>query len=193
MHSAMSNTLKQLKAAVAQLADKDLFALAEWCQRLADQRRYEALCDDTTGIRHQDVLKEFRNELCPLRGLDTEQAAGAMEDFYRATRVQGCRIEDEADMLLVEWGLASRIEYYVAYTRQLIPPRPDGGVEVWQLRLELRFPLTPELRAQKGGNRWFESPRKLDSFIKFTYTARPFSRLSETRPSKVTLTYRNAE
>jgi hypothetical protein len=192
----MPHNSRELKKSLSELPFPELERLTEWCEDLLAKRRYQALCDDTEGIHSKDVLKVFRKSLGPVsywRKMLPEEASTHMQMFYEETRVRGCRFEDEADMLLVEWGPATKTEYALAYTRQLMPPRPDGESDIWQLRLELRFPLTEELRKQKSGSRWFESLKKLDRFVEFTLTKPPFSRLGETIPSRVLLTYENAE
>jgi hypothetical protein len=163
---------------------------------LIAKRRYAALSDATDGIDPKQVLQEFRKSLGKpnvWRTVTPGDAATYMQMFYEETRVQGCRFEDEADMLLVEWGPVNKSEYALAYTRQLMPLSPKDDVDVWQLRLELRFPMTDQLGTIKGGSRWFESLKKIDKFVKLTLAERPFSILADTEPSKALLTYVNAE
>jgi hypothetical protein len=156
----MPNKIRELKNTLSELPFIELERVAEWCEDLLARRRYESLCGDAKGIYHKDVLKEFRKSLGPgsyWRKLKPEEASTHMQMFYEETRVRGCRFEDEADMLLLEWGSTANTDYALSYTRQLMPPQPDGESSIWQLRLELRFPLTVELRRQKSGSRWFES------------------------------------
>jgi hypothetical protein len=192
----MPVNIREIKKAISALPLGDLERLTDWCQDAIAKRRYEAISDDSDGIHPKQVLKEFRKSLGKpnlWRAFNPEDAATFMQMFYEETRVRGCRFEDEADMLLVEWGPSSKTEYALGYTRQLMPPRPDGDTEVWQLRLELRFPMTEELRKIKAGSRWFESVAKLDKFAKLTLADRPFSILGEVTASKVLLTYEDAE
>ena len=192
----MPDNIRQIKKLVTELPFTDLERLADWCEDLIAKRRYAAISDASEGIDPKKVLQEFCKSLGKpnrWRTLTPEDAATHMQMFYEETRVRGCRFEDEADMLLVEWGPANKSEYALAYTRQLMPPSPKGGVDVRQLRLELRFPTTEQLRKIKGGSRWFESLKKIDKFIKLTLAERPFSILGETKPSKALLTYTNAE
>jgi len=192
----MPQTHRELKKTLSELPVAELESLAEWCEALIAKRRLQALRDDNEGIHPKDVLKAFRKSMGPAsywRKIRPEEASTHMQMFYEETRVRGCRFEDEADMLLVEWGPSTKTEYALAYTRQLMPPRPDGESDVWQLRLELRFPLTKELQKQKKGSRWFESLKQLDRFVEFTLTKPPFSTLGEATPSRVLLTYENAE
>jgi len=189
----MSKHLRELKTGISRLSLKELEALADWCDNLVDKQRYEMLCDTTEGIDPKDVLKKFKGNDLVLRGMEGGMAATEMEMFYREVRVRGCRFQDDADMLLAEWGPATKTEFYLAYTRQLMPPRPDGGTDVLQLRLELRYPMTEQLRKLKEGNRWFGSLKKLDAFTRFSVLSPVGRATDELVAKRVTLTYRNAE
>jgi hypothetical protein len=192
----MPDNLRQIKKLVSELPIAELELLGDWCEDLLAKRRYAALSDSSEGIHSSKVLQEFRKSLGKpnlWRTITPEEASTYMQMFYEETRVRGCRFEDEADMLLVEWGPANKTEYALAYIRQLMPPSLNGATDVWQLRLELRFPMTEELRKIKGGSRWFESLKKIDKFTKLTLAERPFSILAETKPAKALLTYANVE
>jgi hypothetical protein len=192
----MPDNIREIKKLVIELPFTDLERLADWCEDLIAKRRYAALSDATDGIDPKKVLQEFRKSLGKpnvWRTVTPGDAATYMQMFYEETRVRGCRFEDEADMLLVEWGAVNRSEYALAYTRQLMPPNPNGGADVWQLRLELRFPMTEQLRKIKDGSRWFESLKQTEKYNKLTLAQRPFSILADTEPSKAFLTYANAE
>ena len=192
----MPDNIRQIKKLVTELPFTDLERVADWCEDLIAKRRYAALSDTTDGIDPKKVLQEFRKSLATpnaWRTVTPGDASTYMQMFYEETRVRGCRFEDEADMLLVEWGAVNKSEYALAYTRQLMPPNPNGDADVWQLRLELRFPMTEQLRKIKDGSRWFESLKKIDKYNKLTLADRPFSILADTEPSKALLTYTNAE
>src|SRR5437667_6490979 len=114
----MPNNIREIKKLVAELPFADLERLTDWCQDVIARRRYEALCDESEGINPKQVLEEFRKSLGKpnlWRTLSPEDASTYMQMFYEETRVRGCRFEDEADMLLVEWGPANKLEYALAY------------------------------------------------------------------------------
>ncbi len=89
-----------------------------------------------------------------------------MLDFYRDERTEDCRIEDDGDMLLYQWGTYDWGQgrwFDLNITRQFIP---EGGEddEIFQLSVSAKYFPTPELDALGANNRWCESPSKLPQF-----------------------------
>jgi hypothetical protein len=92
-----------------------------------------------------------------------------MLDFYRDERVEDCKIEDDGDMLLYQWGTYDWGQgrwFDLNITRQFIP---DGGDddEIFQLSVTAKYSPAPELDALGSGNKWCESPDKLPHFKEF--------------------------
>jgi hypothetical protein len=191
----MANALKSLKKEILALSLKELGTLTEWCEDRLEEARDQAKTDSGKGIAHADLLKELRKGLQPAywKKLQVEEAASLMQSFYEDTRVRGCDVEEEQDMLLVEWG-TEKTDFYVAFTRQLMPPtKPGKDEEIWQLRIALFYPMTEALRNVMEGNRWFESLKKTDAFARLVYTSKPFTLLGEKPARKTLVTYQEVE
>ena len=194
----MPTTINQIKSEVTELSNREFDKLFAWMLELSRRREYKKLTDDSKGIPGKDVLQKFKQDL-PLsangRVLLEEAGDGnmVMAEFYKEVRVKGCRFENDADMLLAEWGPESKHEFRLAYTRQVIPPRPDGEDQIWQLTLDMRFPMSGELKRVKEGNQWFRSLRQLYAFEKFAYYSQVGKILAETKPRRVSLSYGNVE
>ncbi len=194
----MQADVRMLKRGVAKLSKREFDDFVVWLQRLDSRRDYEALNDHTKGIAPHDVLKKFK-AMHPdlgrtLRVLGAGAAGTIMAGFYERIRVRGCSFKADADMLLAEWGPESNQTFGLAYTRQVIPPRPDGEEQIWQLTLDMRFPMSDTLRRLKKGNRWFQSLRQLDSFRRFfQVNGEVGAAVHEMKPSDFSVSYQNVE
>ncbi len=109
----------------------------------------------------------------------------AMLDFYAAVRAESCKIEQDGDALLYQWGTynwgrGERFELDI--TRQFGLPDDD---EPYQLRLTMRFVPTDELRALGHRNKWCWSPNGLNDFRAFVEASSPYILLSERTPPEV--------
>lgn len=92
-----------------------------------------------------------------------------MLDFYRDERTEDCRIEDNGDMLLYQWGTCDWRQgrwFDLNITRQFIPEGGDDD-EIFQLSVSAKYFPTPELDALGSGNKWCESPDELQQFDEF--------------------------
>ena len=193
----MKTNISKLKRDIAKLAQSDFENLMLWLHDIVDRRELKKLSDDSQGIRYQDVLKTFTKQFGDYRRIHPAYrasfAANNMAKFYKDARVLGCSFENDADMLLAEWGEVSKNEFHLAYTRQLIPLMSNGEVEIWQFKLDMRFPLTSDLKRVKQGNRWFRSLRQLNAFNEFVYLSAPGRRLAEVKPERILISYENVE
>jgi hypothetical protein len=193
----MALTVKELKEAVENLSPDAFGKFATWVYNLAERRDYEELADHTKGISLREVLRAFKRELPITKGrIDIWEAGIAgtcMGEFYEKTRVQGCAFENDADMLLAQWGPEGKKEFRLAYTRQLIPPLPNGDDQIWQLTLDMRFPMSDKLKKLGSGNRWFRSLRDHQKFLEFTICSRVGTAVDKLKPSRVLLSYQNVE
>src|SRR5262245_22529364 len=132
----MSPEIRTIKQLAAKLSADDLNHLVGWCYRLAEKKELEARSDPSKGIPYRSMLQAFRRTV-PVSGsrvmlVNGSLAATALTDFYEKVRVRGCRQEDDADMLLVEWGIHNK-EPFLSFTRQVIPDKAQRAV--WQLKL----------------------------------------------------------
>jgi hypothetical protein len=193
----MPLTIDQLKDAVAKLSPRAFEKFAAWVYREGEKRDYAAQADDSTGIPHRDVLRAFKRKLSMSRGQpnipEASLAGSCMATFYERTRVRGCAFKNDADMMLVEWGPQEGTEFRLAYTRQLIPPLPEGDEQIWQLTLDMRFPSSERLQKLGAGTRWFRSLRDYEKFLLFVYSSRVGRAVEKMKPTKVLLSYQNVE
>jgi hypothetical protein len=194
----MTPAIKKLRSDVAKLPKREFDKFVAWIYRLDTERDYKALADDVKGISPKDLMKELKKRASYLfkkpGKLNFLNLAGKeMADFYKEVRVKGCRFEDDADMLLAEWGVATDTEFRLAYTRQIMPPRPDGESEIWQLTVDTRYPLSDKLKRIKSGSRWFRSLRQLDDLNAFLYCSRVKQAVADMKPSRAVVCYQNLE
>lgn len=85
--------------------------------------------------------------------------------FYARERAEGCALDDDADMLLVEWGThdwGDGEHFELSLARQFIFGPGDG--RIWQLKLTYAYEPTEAFRALGSENRWCESPEALGTF-----------------------------
>jgi len=193
----MRLTIDQLKDAVVRLSLRAFEKFATWVYREGEKRDYAAQADDSTGIPHRDVLRAFKRKLSMSRGQpnipEASLAGSCMATFYERTRVRGCAFKNDADMMLVEWGPQEGTEFRLAYTRQLIPPLPEGDEQIWQLTLDMRFPSSERLQKLGAGTRWFRSLRDYEKFLLFVFSSRVGRAVEKMKPTKVLLSYQNVE
>ncbi len=89
----------------------------------------------------------------------------AFFDFYGEERADGCALEDDADMLLFEWGTfdwGDGEHFELSLARQLI--FGPGDENIWQLKLTYAFQPTALFRNLGAENSWCTSPDSLDGF-----------------------------
>lgn len=121
----------------------------------------------------------------------------AMLAFYAAERCDGCVLEEDADMLLFQWGTynwGDSTHFELNITRQLMPGGGGGGDEdedddegILQLSLTFRFPPTAELQALGSGNEWCDTPSGLPAFRACIDACPAFERVGSRIPSEVVL------
>ena len=93
---------------------------------------------------------------------------------------------------MIEWGADSKKEFSLSHVREIAPPRhPDAESEVWQLRLEMLFPMTSELQRLKSGCKIFKSLKEVENmaFTRFALMSPVGKATEELSPSRVKLTY----
>src|SRR5512146_2940500 len=112
----MKTELKKLKQEASKLSQDELIRFNNWCVDLFNKREREAKSDDSKGIPPKDLLKKFRKATGFTPSL-VDLSAGKFAEFYEKTRVKGCRIDEDADRLLVQWGPASKKEFAFSVTR----------------------------------------------------------------------------
>jgi hypothetical protein len=188
--------LKELKGQISNLSEAELEKLAVWFARLREERSYQKRCDTISGIPYKDLLKAFKKQTG--RGSwisDVGDAAVEIKEFFLGVRVQGCDPNDGEDVLEIDWGPESKNEFRLAYIREIGPPAPAGrDAEVWRLEVDMRFPMSPELERTKSGVKVFHTLREVDrDFYSYAATSKLGKVTRKLKPSRVTVTYENAE
>ena len=125
-----------------------------------------------------------------LNALKTEAAVGLMASFYKDQRAEGCRLEQQGDMLLYQWGTYSfgpPETFQLDLTRQFVEEAGEEDPPMSQLSLTVHYLPTPELRALGTGNRWCEHPDLLPDFERFIQTSEAYRQSGARAPARVTL------
>ncbi len=93
-------------------------------------------------------LRILGNHGWTLEQLSVDEGVDAMLEFYREHRAQHTDLDDEGDMLLVQWGNG-----ILDLTRQLIRSgSPDNPIRQLSLTFQVDWPLPA------SGNAWFFDP-----------------------------------
>lgn len=192
----MARSIKELKGEISNLSEPELEKFAVWFASLREQRSYKKRCDTISGIAYKDLLKAFKKQTGRGSWISTvSDAALEIKEFFLGVRVQGCDPNDGDDVLMIEWGPESKNEFRLAYVREIGPPLPaERDAEVWRLELDMRFPMSSELERTKSGLKSFHTLREVDrDFWSYTATSKLGKVTRKLKPSRVTITYENAE
>lgn len=114
----------------------------------------------------------------------------AMLAFYTEERADGCKLEEDGDMLLYQWGTYqfSKTEktFQLGIVRQFILPRQD---EPFQLLLTFHFPATATLTKLKSGNHWCSAPDSAEECRTLIHNSAAYRAVAKEKPLKVTLNF----
>lgn len=113
-----------------------------------------------------------------------------MCSWYAAFRADGCPPENEADMLLYEWGTGADSKFKLSITRQFIR-EPKEDEDFSQLSLSFRFAPTNETTALGSGNMWLKSPQEIltgGTPVSIQCSA-PFQAFGNQQPESVELSF----
>lgn len=140
------------------------------------------------------LILEQRIELADLTvsDLTVPQGMRLMLDFYQDVRVNNCKVEEDGDMLLFEWGIFSFGQaptFQCSITRQLMEPISEDYDALYQLSLRFHFFLSAHLEALECGNRWCQSPHELPDFEAFVLGSNALYIIQTMKPSMVGLTF----
>jgi len=133
----------------------------------------------------------------PLGGLTPMQAVRLMLDFYRDVRFAGCGLDDDGDMLSVEWGVfdfGDGPNFQFDLSRQFISTDDPGKVDDDAMsQLKLTFHYTPTVRFEDlaDDNQWCRAPDELTEFESLIVGSDAFREACAARSVKVTLEYNN--
>ena len=104
----MPTALQALQKEVERLSDGELSKFCIWFNRYLTRYENEKHKDDTKGIHYKDVLQAFKRANL-IKGdkpniLEASSAGLDLARFYKETRVKGCHVDDDGDMLAAFWG-----------------------------------------------------------------------------------------
>jgi hypothetical protein len=121
-----------------------------------------------------DARAAFEGELAQ-RGLtattfDAKSLVDLMFDFYTGTRITDADLDEDGDMLLVEWGTydwgtGDRPSFQYSVTRQIITSADDiDDQEMLQLRTVVHYAPSPQTELLGSGSRWCPRPDAVGEF-----------------------------
>lgn len=125
--------------------------------------------------------------------LTLAQGIRLMRDFYRDVRADDCKLDEDGDMLLFQWGTydwGDGRSFQCDITRQFIGAQPEDEYEdppMSQLSLTFHFPPSAQFDAIKSGSRWCQRPGELPDFEAFVTGSAAYTSVHAVRPAKVTL------
>lgn len=143
---------------------------------------------DEAKDRFEELLSQREN------GTHPEDIVSCMLDFYRDERVTDCRIEDDGDMLLYQWGTYDWGQgrwFDLNITRQFIPT-DDEDEGVFQLSVSAKYSPSAELDSLASGNQWCGSPDELSQFEDFLGRSAAMKNLSGRSCDKLEIEYNQA-
>jgi hypothetical protein len=124
--------------------------------------------------------------------LTAEQGLPAMLAYYREERAEGCSFEQDADMLLYQWGTGDSGEdayFELDIARQLLLDEGSGEQDFWQLRLTFKFSPTELLRGLRSGRRWCFNLDELEAFEGFIRASEAYRVVAAATPAAMDITY----
>jgi hypothetical protein len=128
-------------------------------------------------------LQEAGRALASLR---PGEGVEAMLAFYTAERADGCDIEEDGDMLLIQWGVHDWGDGE-SFTFEIVRQLMTGDDAIRQLRLTFRYDPTAALGALGDGNRWCDAPGRLAEFRRFILASPAFAAVERLDANAVTL------
>lgn len=131
-----------------------------------------------------------------LQNLSPENGVGLMVQFYQNTRFDDCLLEEDGDMLLVQWGTYDWGEgrhFEFDITRQLVPDETDPPI--CQLSLTFRYLPSDEFTLIGSTNRWLNEPttEAIKDFKAFIFESDAFKAVSIREPVSIKIDYDDAE
>lgn len=90
-----------------------------------------------------------------------------MTTFYFDERVTDVELDNDGDMLLLQWGIRDHGDPVFLYdiTRQVIGDGTEDDDNLWQLSLTLHFPVAPGHHNIEPGHLWCPRPEETEAFL----------------------------
>jgi hypothetical protein len=142
-------------------------------------------------VKPKSIDKAFLKSLKDQRvdyQVSPDAAFRALLAFYRDERASGCNVDEDADMLLFQWGIydwgnGEHLEIDIA--RQVMIPGKVDDDAIWQLHLTYRCRPSSSDRDLGSGNEWCSSPDELDEFSQLVTTSGAFACLESKRSDAI--------
>ena len=115
-----------------------------------------------------------------------------MLSFYRDVRADQCPLDEDADMLLYQWGTydwGQGRSFELNITRQLIFNASGEDDDIWQLSLTFKYVPSSEFGVIGTGNKWCENITGLQEFQQFILSSQAFEVAQSTEPKNIELRY----
>lgn len=147
---------------------------------------------------------------CQAKKLTAAEVIRDMLQFYEDVRVAGADIEDEADMLLFQWGTGEHLllseptdfrdadqndfefddveSKYLDFTRQVFVVGEDDDFDDAAIQMSITLVYGPATGKEKSGNVWISSPDDFDEDLKKHAGTPLVAELINTRPTRVVAT-----
>ncbi len=124
--------------------------------------------------------------------------------FYVEQRVERCRLSEDEDMLLFQWGTfdwqqGQGPQFEVDITRQIVFPDDEENDDLeegeeaysttWQLSWTYRYALDSALKALGTGDRWCRTPKSLPGFERFMTQSKVLDTVAGLTPRSVDLRF----
>jgi hypothetical protein len=103
--------------------------------------------------------QSLRERGLALDELDASSAVDTMLDFYSNERADDVDLDDDADMLLFQWGTFGNTSFQYDVTRQFIKAGDSGDEAFLQLSLSLNYEVDAGAEELGSGNFWCPRPQ----------------------------------
>jgi len=141
------------------------------------------------GSAKNRFLQLIKPKAPQLSSLSPADGITLMLSFYENERADGCKMGEDGDMLLYQWGCydwgqGEAFEFNI--TRQFVDAAgEDEGIR--QLSLTFRFTPGESLCKLAEGNRWCHSPDEVAQFRSFIESSAAYTAVAKAEPAEVTL------
>jgi len=136
-----------------------------------------------------ELEKRIEQAGTPMSDLTLAEGIRLMLAFYRDVRADNCKLDEDGDMLLFQWG-GGQGSFECDITRQFIVTHSeDDEPAMSQLSFTFHFASSPQFGAIKSGNHWCYAPDGLADFDTFINTSEVLRAAHAQRAANVTLDY----
>jgi hypothetical protein len=149
----------------------------------------------TPNTSKKEFEQHLRQQGVPLADLTPAQGIRLVLDFYREVRAAGCEFENDADMLLCQWGTYGQDKertFQFDITRQFILEEPEDAADEYtmsQLGLIFHYAPAAQFDAVPSDSRWCSTPDELVDFESFILGSAAYQAVAEARATKVVLNF----